>query len=115
VVVDTATEVIAPLHTPIMALLMWSDRSALLVSKKRAPAVGAINAIIVAGLEIMCFVLEDPNQSPKITNMAQRERIFTVLVHQEVFFFFLIRVHHQKSVALKYNQLTHLCMLANLH
>lgn len=64
-VVDTATEVIAPQHTPIMAVLKCRARLVLLTSKKNAPTVGAINATIEAGLEIVYLVLDNSNQNQR--------------------------------------------------
>jgi len=58
VVVEIAVEVIAPVETPITAVLMYRARSVLLRSKKNAHDVGAITATIVAGLEILCFPLK---------------------------------------------------------
>lgn len=62
-VVDTEMEVIAPQHTPMVAVLMWSARLELLISRKKAPAVGAINATIEAGLDIAYLVLDKSNQT----------------------------------------------------
>jgi len=58
VVVETAEEVITPVETPITAVLMYRARLVLLRSKKNAHAVGAITAIIMAGLEIVRFPLK---------------------------------------------------------
>lgn len=58
VVVDTAMEVMAPVQIPIMAVLMYRDRSFRFRSRKNDADVGAINATIVAGLEILDFPLK---------------------------------------------------------
>lgn len=58
VVVDTEIDVMAPVHTPIMAVLMYKAISVLFNSNKNDPAVGAINAAILAGLEILTLPLK---------------------------------------------------------
>lgn len=58
VVMETAIEVIAPVHTPIMAVPMKREKLAGLRSKKKAPPIGATNATINAGLEIVYLLLE---------------------------------------------------------
>lgn len=60
---ETAMEVIAPLLTPIVAVLIWRERLVLLTSKKKAPVVGAINATIEAGLESVYLVLDNSKQT----------------------------------------------------
>lgn len=80
VVVDTAREVIAPLHTPMTAVLMLRERLVLLTSKKKAPAVGAINATIAAGLEILYLALDNSNQTQNYNYVhVQRGSISLIL------------------------------------
>lgn len=55
---DTAIQVIAPVHTPIMAVLMIREMLAWLSSKKKAPAIGAANATRNAGREIIYLLLK---------------------------------------------------------
>ncbi len=55
---DTAIQVIAPVHTPIMAVLMIRETLAGLRSKKKAPAIGVANAPRNAGLEIIYLLLK---------------------------------------------------------
>lgn len=51
-VVDTAMHVIAPVHAPITAVLMYNERLLWLSKRKNDPAIGAIKIVIDAVLDI---------------------------------------------------------------
>lgn len=57
-VVETAMEVIAPVHTPITAVLMYKEMVVVLRSMKKAPVIGAISVAIHAVLETAYLLLE---------------------------------------------------------
>lgn len=57
-VVDTEAEDTAPVHIPIMAVLMWRHMLLPLRSKKKAPVIGTIINAIKAGLEILYLALK---------------------------------------------------------